>query len=250
MHFKAPEENSSRRRRTSTDDDEENEEAPPPVPQFGLTTNIGGIFELNSDIEITSPEPIHEFDLAGIKLYLTNDTLKTGLEYTITQDSLRFRTYRMAYNWKPGTGYTLEIDSAAFTNIYGITSSNMSQVFNTRDEDYYGRVILKFSDVKSPIIAQLLLTDGKETVLSSKSISTSEMVTFDYLAPGKYIVKIIYDDNNNGKWDPGSFQDKLQPERVSYHNEVIRVRSNWDNEINWAIDENPEFIKKITDAEQ
>jgi len=247
LHFTAQEDNSSRRRRSLTDDEENEEE--PLVPQFRLTTNTSGIFELNSDIEITSPEPIHEFDADGVNLYLTGDTLKTRLEYTITQDSSRFRTYRITHKWKPGTSYTLEIDSAAFINIYGITSSKMSQAFNTRDEDYYGRVVVKFSDIKSPIIAQLLMNDSKESVLISKSISTSDIVTFDYLAPGKYIVKIIYDDNNNGKWDSGSFQDKIQPERVAYHNEVIRVRSNWDNEINWAVDENPEFVKNIIDAE-
>ena len=247
LHFTAQEDNSSRRRRSLTDDEENEEE--PLVPQFRLTTNTSGIFELNNDIEITSPEPIHEFDADGVNLYLTGDTLKTRLEYTITQDSSRFRTYRITHKWKPGTSYTLEIDSAAFINIYGITSSKMSQAFNTRDEDYYGRVVVKFSDIKSPIIAQLLMNDSKESVLISKSISTSDIVTFDYLAPGKYIVKIIYDDNNNGKWDSGSFQDKIQPERVAYHNEVIRVRSNWDNEINWAVDENPEFVKNIIDAE-
>ena len=251
LRFTEQVDDSSRRRRNSGNDEEDEEEpTAPPVPQFGLTTNTtGSVFELNSDIEITSPYPIHEFDSAGIQLYLTDDTLKTRLEYTVTQDSSHFRTYRIVYKWKSETGYTLEIDSAAFTSIYGITSSKLSQSFTTRGEDYYGRVILNLSDVKSPIIAQLLLNDGKETVFISKSISANGTVTFDYLAPEKYVVKIIYDDNNNGKWDSGSFQDKLQPERVAYHNEVIKVRSNWDNEINWTIDENPKFIKNIIDAE-
>ena len=249
LHFTPQEDNSSlRRRKNSTDEEKENAEIPP-ISQFELITNIGNIFELNSNIEITLPEPIHEFDSARINLFLTGDTLKTRLNYTIMQDSSRFRTYQMVYKWKSGTSYTLEIDSAAFTNIYGITNSKMTKTIKTREEDYYGRVILKLSDVKSPIIAQLLMNDNKETVFRSKSVSTSEIITFDYLAPGKYIVKIIYDDNNNGKWDSGSLLDKLQSERVAYHNEVIKVRSNWDNEINWAIDEKPEFIKNIIDAE-
>lgn len=230
-------------------DENENEEVKEilPVVQFALTTNTGSVFELNSDIEINSPEPFHEFDTTMIKLYLTADTLKTNLEYAIMQDS--FRKYKISHKWEPETSYTLEIDSAAFTNIYGITSKKISNTFQTRDDNYYGQIVVNFSDVKSPIIAQLLRNDNNETVLRSKSISSDNTVTFDYLAPEKYILKIIYDDNNNGQWDSGSLKNKLQPERVAYHNEIVRVRSNWNNEIIWAVDENPEFIKNIIDAE-
>ncbi|MDR2911412.1 MAG: Ig-like domain-containing protein [Bacteroidales bacterium] len=249
LSFTAQGGNSQPRRERSRDENEEVNEEILPVTQFEFITNTGSVLELNNDIEINFPEPIHEFDSTLIKLYLTGDTLKTHLEYSIMQDSLHFRTYKMAHKWEPGTSYTLDIDSTAFTNIYGITSKKMSSTFQTRDNNYYGQIILNFSDVKSPIIAQLLRNDNNETVLRSKSISSDSIVTFDYLAPEKYVLKIIYDGNSNGKWDSGNFKSKLQPERVAYHNEVVKVRSNWNNEISWAVDENPEFIKNIIDAE-
>ena len=259
LNFKAREDNKKSEENEDNEESEEGEESdeneenkvppPPPVPQFAFKTNIGNPFELSSNVEITAPEPIFEFDTTGIHLYLTDDTLKTNLRYTIVQDSLHLRKYRIMYNWEVETSYTLEIDSAAFTNIYGITSSKITQAFKTREKNYYGQVILKFSEVKSPIIAQLLTSDGKETVLSSLSTSSNGTLTFNHVAPGKYIVKIIYDDNNNGKWDSGDFQKRLQPERVAYHNEVIIVRSNWDNEIIWEIDENPDYLKNVVDSD-
>lgn len=249
LNFTAQKSDSLSNRGSRNEEVTEEETKPVPVQQFELLTNIKSTVELNSNIEITAPEPIHEFDSSGIKLYLTSDTLKTNLKYAITQDSSHFRTYSIAYKWAPGTSYTMEIDSASFTNIYGINSRKVSSAFQTRNNDYYGQIILKFSDVKSPIIAQLLSNNSNETVLRSNSVPDNGTVTFDYLAPEKYIVKIIYDDNNNGKWDSGSLKDKLQPERVAYHNEVVRVRSNWNNEISWAVDENPVFIKNIIDAE-
>ena len=72
---------------------------------------------------------------------------------------------------------------------------------------------------------------------------------FDYLPPDKYKVKVIYDRNANGKWDTGSHQDGYQPERVAYINEVIKVRSNWVNNINWDLKPDPQFSKNIRDKE-
>ena len=57
-----------------------------------------------------------------------------------------------------------------------------------------------------------------------KIVTENGKITFDYLKPEKYRVKLIYDRNGNGKWDTGSYQDKYQPERVSYINEVIKVK--------------------------
>jgi len=74
-------------------------------------------------------------------------------------------------------------------------------------------------------------------------------VVFDFLDPDKYKVKIIYDRNRNGKWDTGSYQDKFQPEKVAYINEVIKVRSNWEWKYAWDVTPEPDFIKNIRDRE-
>ena len=67
--------------------------------------------------------------------------------------------------------------------------------------------------------------------------------------PEKYKIKVIYDENGNGKWDSGSFQDKLQPEKVAYINVVEKVRSNFDSEITWDLNVDLTFTKNIRDYE-
>jgi hypothetical protein len=49
--------------------------------------------------------------------------------------------------------------------------------------------------------------------------------------PGDYEVKILFDLNNNGKWDTGDYWKKIQPERVVARKKPISIRANWDNEI-------------------
>ncbi len=229
---------------------ETKEDKPKPIEQFSWISNAGSsVFELNNDIYLTAPEPVSFFDSTQVVLYLTDDTLKTPLKIEFSKDTSTWRRYIIKHNWEPETGYTLEIDSAACTNIYGITSHRFVKKFVTREEDYYGSVIVNATNVYCPMLVQLLKNDDDETVLFEHTIEKDGAVVFDYLVPGKYKAKVIYDENGNGKWDTGSYQDKYQPEEVGYENEVIKVRSNWDKELLWNMKPDNSFIKNIRDLE-
>lgn len=247
LTFSEPEEDTKRRRRTRK---EEESEGPEPVPQFTWDTNLGtSPFDLNNDIILTAPQPIEQFDSSAISLFLSEDTLKTPLNINFFKDTLAWRTYRISFPWEPETGYTLEIDSAAFINIFGITSKELEKSFKTREEDYYGSINLTLQKVERQVLVQLLENTDAEKVLSQKITQKDETIIFDFLAPDKYKVKVIFDRNENGEWDTGSYQDKYQPEQVIYLNEVIKVRSNWEHSFNWDLEPDPSYIKNIRDKE-
>jgi hypothetical protein len=228
----------------------EDNEGPPPVPQFEWITNLSSSsFDLNKDIILTSPQPLKNIDDSGILVFLTKDTLKTPIDFDFVKDTAMHRTYHISVQWEPEMLYTLEIDSAACENIYGITSKKLTKNFETQEEDYYGEININITGVKTPVIVQLLENTDEENVVNRKTITNNKKIVFDYLAPDKYKVKVIYDNNENGKWDTGSYQDKYQPERVAYINEVIKVRSNWVNNINWDLKPDPTFTKDIRDKE-
>ncbi|MFW6327157.1 MAG: hypothetical protein ACOC2F_02495, partial [Bacteroidota bacterium] len=184
-----------------------------------------------------------------IILYHTEDTLETPLTFSFEKDTNAWRTYTIRYNWEPQENYALRIDSAAAVNIYGITSKELLQKFEVREEDYYGTINLNITGVNTPVIVQLLVNDEQETVLQQEIIEENQTVVFDFLPPQKFKVKAIFDRNANGKWDPGSYQDDYLPEKVRYINEVIKVRSNWDSNYNWELQPDKPFVKNIRDKE-
>ena len=238
----------TKKKRKSRDDEEEK---PKPIEQFNWkTSSSSSTVELNRGISFISPEPVSYFDSTQILLYLTEDTLKTPLDIEFETDTSVWRKYNISYTWEPETKYTLEIDSAACTNIYGITSKRLSKKFTSREEDYYGTVIVNAMNVPCSILIQLLQNNDDETVLMEKTIDKDGSIIFDYLSPGKYKMKVIYDENENGKWDTGSYQDKFQAEKVVYNNEVVKVRSNWDKELIWDLKYDITFVKNIRDLEQ
>ncbi len=48
--------------------------------------------------------------------------------------------------------------------------------------------------------------------------------------PGEYQIRILYDTNENGKWDPGNYASKRQPEIVYPVKQKLSIRANWENE--------------------
>ena len=203
-----------RAQKRKKDKDESDKKA---VEQFGWITDLtGSTVDLNKKLGITAPEPLFAFDETKIIMYLSEDTLKTPLKFSFEKDTTTYRKYLIGYQWTPGTTYSFEIDSAAATNIFGITSRKFTTRFSSREEDFYGSLELDLSNVEMPLVVQLCSNSDEEKVVAERFISADGKVLFDYLLPEKYKIKLIYDSNGNGKWDTGSFQDKTQPEKVIY----------------------------------
>ena len=100
------------------------------------------------------------------------------------------------------------------------------------------------------MLVQLLENSRDEKVIKTLETDEACRITFDYLAPAKYRVKIIFDRNLNGQWDPGDFSTKKQPERVAYLPEIVKIRSNWDSQYDWDLKPDPTYRKTLIDKEE
>ena len=75
----------------------------------------------------------------------------------------------------------------------------------------------------------LLFIQG-DNIIKSIPLSSAE-VNQSIFIPGDYELRILYDRNKNGKWDPGEFFGKhRQPEIVKPVSRRINVKANWENE--------------------
>ena len=97
----------------------------------------------------------------------------------------------------------------------------------------YGTLSLTLANAdRFPIIVQLV--DSKFKVVAEDYLSVAQNgeeekkdVFFNEISPDKYYLRIIYDDNQNGKWDTGDFLNRQAPERIIYYPNLIEVRANW-----------------------
>lgn len=143
------------------------------------------------------------------------------------------------FTLKENTNYHLLILPGTFTDIFGLTNDSIKIDFKTREEKYYGSVKLKLQvpPAKGFYIVQLLDEAGN-IVREDLTVEKSMVLEYSYLAPKKYKLKIIYDDNRNHKWDTGNYLKKIHPEKVIYNSELINIRSNWDAELEWKVTNN------------
>ena len=136
---------------------------------------------------------------------------------------------------KESTKYHLFIPPGTFTDFFGLTNDTIKIDFKTQEEKFYGTVKLKITipEAKGQYILQLM--DDKENLYRETIINAGQTINYEYLHPQQYKLKLIYDDNKNGKWDTGNYLQKIQPEKVIYYTGTITIRSNWDLDLEWKI---------------
>ena len=234
LNFEPPKQAATPRRRDRRSDGEETKPRTP-IETMIITTNIrnNGTMELTDRLQLTASQPIDNIDPAKIILQEQVDTLKRPVRFNLVKDSTNLRKAYIDWSIKDDAKYFLTIDSMAFKSIYNVFNDSTGINFKTREEDYYSIIEITFDTIPCPIVVQILKGD-RENLVKQVKLTDGNVATIDYLIPDKYKIKIIYDRNNNGKWDTGNYLKKKQPERVEYfHEPEITIESGKKTELQW-----------------
>ena len=114
----------------------------------------------------------------------------------------------------------------AFIDFFEQTNDTINVRVRTKDNSDYGTLNLILSEPKQlPVLVQLVNT--KYEVIQEIYYTGDETILFEYLNPGEYYIRIIYDENKNKRWDTGNYLKKIQPETVLYFPKKIEIRPNW-----------------------
>jgi hypothetical protein len=198
-----------------------------------LKTNAIDGFDLNKNLTVEADEPLDSVNFDKIYFTYTEDSVYKPVKYTYQKDSVNFRKFEMKFKPIPSAKYSLIFDSLAIASIYKTRNDSTGITFTAQKDDFYGTIKATLSNINSNVILEVL--SETESLIKSYTIKENKLLTIDFLAPGKYILKAIIDRNGNGQWDAGDYIKKLQPEKVEYYQEIVPVRSNWDVEVNWEI---------------
>lgn len=127
----------------------------------------------------------------------------------------------------------LRIDSGTVQSAFG--HHNLKTEFipiEFLDQNYFGNLIVNIDSVfEIPVLAQLL-NEKNEVV---KELTYQNQLIFNQLVPGKYQIRLVLDQNGDGQWSTGSLMDRKQPEKIIYNKDLIEIKSNWEKEVDWTI---------------
>ncbi len=194
-------------------------------------------------IVIESPTPLQQFDTTALHLYVKIDTLWYNADYKFRRMKENIRKYEITAEWKLGSEYSLEIDSAAVTDIYGLSINAIKQGLKVPLEDEYSSLVINLSGIHdtASIVVQLLNSSDAVVRQAKASEGTAE---FNYLTPGKYYIRAFVDSNGNGIWDTGNFDEDRQAEAVYYYSRETECKAKFDITRNWNLNEQPRFKQK------
>ena len=172
------------------------------------------------------------------KLYVESDSVVKyikDLKERIIADSLSYindSIYRAVSNYykKQNTSnFDLEIKKGSLYTFNKDSVDAITKELKVRGAEYYGSLVgnLSVNTGDKNYIVELINENFSETIINNKSGLDFE---FKNIPPGKYLLRVIEDENNNNKWDYFSVKNKKKSERIIYYSNLIEVLSNWSIE--------------------
>ncbi len=225
-------------------------EAPEPVlPTEFLPVEVyaPSSMDVYDYISLTFQEPLASIDTSAIHLQLKVDSLWQDIPYDFQRDSLDLKIYNIYADWTPGESYQFAVDSTAIHGLYGLFTDKIQNEFKVKTVEEYGAILFDITGAPSAAFVELL--NEQDAVVRTVPVVNGH-ADFYYLLPGKYGARLIDDANDNGKWDTGDYETKLQPENVYYYYQVLELKANFDLQQSWNVSDRPLDQQKPMDLKK
>ncbi|HBG71752.1 MAG TPA: hypothetical protein DHV29_04835 [Bacteroidales bacterium] len=174
--------------------------------------------------------PIEVWDTSKIIFALNKDTLPA----VFTKADETGQRWKLQHQLKPGDNAVLIIKKGAATDIFGYKTDSTKISFRMIAENEVGTLVIDLMNLPGkPLIVS---ASTKEKSYTQVSAPESDKVIFKNMLPGEYELKIIVDENEDGEWTPGVFDQRLQPEKVFTIPRPVQVKKSWDSKLSWNLE--------------
>ena len=198
-----------------------------------ITGNIpNGQLDLHDQFIINFTLPVRYMDSS--KISLSQDSFLTLKPNRFLLDSTN-KKLTIYYNWKENTKYNLVLQKDFAEDTLSQKLLKIDTIhFSTKKESDYGNLRLRFRNLDLSRHPVLFFVQS-EQIMGSYPIGASLRYNNKLFNPGEYEIRILYDTNQNGVWDPGDYYKKRQPEIVFPIKRKLNVKANWDNEVDISL---------------
>ena len=197
-----------------------------------VQTNVSsGTFDVLDTFRLSFSSGLRVFDSAQIRF--TNDEFQDieARQWRLVPDSTN-RIVTLLYAWPTDTHFHLVIPRTFGQDSLGrklLRDDTLS--FRTKKDIDYGEVQIRVNNLSLTLNPVLQFVQSDKVKYSAR-FNSRRIVRRVLFPPGEYELRILYDTNHNGVWDPGEFfgNNKRQPEKVITIRKKMNVKANWDND--------------------
>lgn len=126
-----------------------------------------------------------------------------------------------------GSKLTLRLDSTAFALSSGQAIRFPPIPLVVAEAGPTGTVSGSIYTTKAHYFVQLLNEAGQVV----QQVRDAKTFQFGAVAPGKYRLRMLIDEDGNGHWDGPDPKLRRPAEAVTFHPDVLEVRANWEQEV-------------------
>jgi uncharacterized protein (DUF2141 family) len=189
-----------------------------------------GTLGFSDDLKISGTIPFVKLNEKQIKI-LDKDSLDVPFE--TTYDSLE-NVYSLQFEKQESQKYAIQVLPGALEDFFGNVNDTLDYSARTKLYSDYSNVRVTLRNMIYPAIVQLVTDKGD--VKYEQFADQERLFDFRNLTPGDYYLRVIFDTNGNQKWDSGDYLKQLQAERISYFQDLVEARANWDPVLEFTLE--------------
>jgi len=195
-----------------------------------LKSNAKKTFELYDTLFISCTTPLMDVNLDSIHLMERKDTIYKPVAFRLMPHDTLPMKIRLLAALGAGKEYELRVDSGAMHDVYGIPNNKEKFSLKLKTPEDYSTLRVKLV----PFVpkARIQVLNAKDEPIRELP-AVPEGALFTYLKADGYYLRMYIDENGDGRWTTGSWDEHRQPEKVYYFPEKIQTKSNWDFEEEW-----------------
>lgn len=222
-----------RKKEKKKKDDEEDEFVVPPMPDplLEVKDKFSTSLAPDKNLDFEAAEPIAYIDTSKIHFEAKKDTLFFPEKYIMRRRKGTVNSYRLYAEWLPDSSYQLVLDTGAFVSIYGKLSEGSKKNIKVRSLDTFSSLFVVLHGADTSAVVQLLNQSDK--VIKSLKAKNGR-ADFYFVQPQTCYMRVFYDRNGNGIWDPGDYDSGTQPEELYYFPSSLVLRAKWDIQQDWT----------------
>lgn len=204
------------------------------VPTRKLDVKFLNAGEYQSPLTLQFPYPIRPTDSFSLWVYSQQKDSKDTVVYRYSIPDTLLLEMPLPINVTEKKSYSVMIPDSVFFGYNGLTNDTLKAQFSTKSIKDYGTLTMNYQipDDRKAYVATLWY---KDHIVQEDILTSSKTITYTFLNPDTYRVSVFCDDNGNGRWDPGDYRTKHQPEKMFAFPQNISIRAYWDTEETFVI---------------
>lgn len=197
--------------------------------EMTLTNAKGNLLAPNRDFTIESNYFIDK--IQPEKWSLVSDSIQQN--FTAQISAKNPYEIHIQSNFKEGKKYSLTVPNGSVSSFYDSILKSYRFDFESDKTENYGTLFLTLENAPTQKFWVQLLNDGGSVVYSR--YGTENTIVFKSLKPGKYQLRILVDNNENGIWDSADFGTQTFAEDVYVFSKTVEIRPLWEIRETWNL---------------